>query len=114
MLTPLLTTKLLLTTYLVKTIPNLIARAYLRHFELDLRTSKSNYLALLLFLKMHSLCQFNLLIDLIVYDIPGKKRRFTIIFLLLSTRYNTRMRVQLQISETQTIYTLTHLFKNAG
>lgn len=100
--------------YYATLLPKLVFRIYFRQLELDIRSSVSNYVPLLLFFKMHSLTQYNVLVDLIVYDNPGKIKRFTIIYLLSSVRFNTRVRVQTQTDEIHTVFTITNLFKNAN
>lgn len=107
-------TKTLFLKQLVRLLPKFIFQAYIRQLEIDIRSSLSNYIPLIFFLKLHSLTQYNVLIDLVVYDNPGKIKRFTIIYLLLSTKFNSRIRVQIQTNEINTVFTVTQLFKNAG
>jgi NADH dehydrogenase (ubiquinone) Fe-S protein 3 len=110
----LLAIKIFQIKYLAFILPKLVFRLYLRQFELDIRSSQVSYLALIFFLKMHSLTQYDVLTDLVVYDYPGKIKRFTIIYLLLSTRFNSRIRIQFQTNEILTVHTLTNLYKNAN
>lgn len=110
----LLLVKTLQIKHIVSTIPKLFFRVYLRQFELDIRSSQINYVALILFLKMHSLTQYDVLTDLVVYDYPGKIKRFSVIYFLLSTRFNSRIRVQFQTNEIFTVHTLTQFYKNAN
>lgn len=51
--------------------------------------------------------------DIVVYDTPGKKNRFSLVYNLFSLKYNTRLFVNLQISEGSPVNTLFDLFKSA-
>lgn len=106
--------KMLNAYYLLKLLPKFVYSIYLRQFELDIRSSLPHYVLLLNFLKIHSLTQYNVLVDLVVYDNPGKIKRFTILYFLSSFRFNSRARVQIQTNEISTVFTVAQLFKNAN
>jgi NADH:ubiquinone oxidoreductase subunit C len=53
-------------------------------------------------------------VDIVVYDQPGKKFRFTIIYYLISLVYNSRFHIVSQIGGLQGIETIFMLYKSAN
>jgi NADH dehydrogenase (ubiquinone) Fe-S protein 3 len=53
----------------------------------------------LFFLKNHTISQFKVLSDMICFDTPGRKYRFSIIYNLLSMDLNYRFKVQIKLKE---------------
>jgi NADH:ubiquinone oxidoreductase subunit C len=80
---------------------------------LEITTTKKYILNLLKYLKNHSLIQYNLLVDYTVVDYPGKLLRFELVILLLSTIFNTRIKIRYFTNELISILTITHLYKIA-
>lgn len=77
-------------------------------------TVSRKYLAnLLLFLKQHTLCQLNFLIDYTVVDHPGKRLRFELVLLALSSTFNYRLKIRLFTNEIFAISTATQFYKIA-
>jgi NADH:ubiquinone oxidoreductase subunit C len=68
----------------------------------------------LLFLKYDSYLQFLICIDLIAYDQPGKKYRFTVIYYLMSLIFNTRLHLVTQVETFQGIETVCTIFSSAN
>lgn len=81
----------LLVNQLKKNLPRLVKNSFIYYKQIHILTTRSNLLALLLFCKNHSLCLYKNLVDIIVYDVPGKVYRFCIIYALQSHLYNTRI-----------------------
>jgi NADH:ubiquinone oxidoreductase subunit C len=100
--------------YIINNLKRLIYKIYIRQFDLEIRANFKYQLLLLTFLKNHSLTQFKQLADIVVYDVPGKEKRFTVIYLLTSFRFNTRVSVQLQVDELTPLYSVAGLFKSAN
>lgn len=69
---------------------------------------------LLCFLKLHTYTRFQVLIDICGVDYPSRKRRFEVVYNLLSTRYNSRIRVQTSADEVTRISPVVSLFPSAG
>jgi NADH:ubiquinone oxidoreductase subunit C len=69
---------------------------------------------LLTILKYHSGLQFKTLIDIAVYDVPGRRLRFILNYLLLSVRYNSRAVVRTALSEISAIVSIVKLYQNAN
>ena len=68
----------------------------------------------LIFLRQHSLMQFTQLIDIVVSDVPGKKNRFTICYLLFSPFYNIRLNLVTKINELTPMPSTVDLFASAN
>jgi len=77
--------------------------------------TNSDYLfQLLCFLKFHTYTRVQVLIDICGVDYPSRKRRFEVVYNLLSTRYNSRIRVQTSADEVTRIFPVVSLFPSAG
>jgi NADH:ubiquinone oxidoreductase subunit C len=83
--------EILLANQLHKNLPRLIRKSFVYYKQIHIVAARSNLLALLLFCKNHSLCLYKNLVDITVYDVPGKNYRFCIIYSLKSYLYNTRL-----------------------
>jgi NADH:ubiquinone oxidoreductase subunit C len=86
----------------------------LKNNDIEIKTTSNNLRALLYFLQKHTLCQYKVLVDIVCVDIPGKIRRFTLNYLLLSLRYNTRLTVVVKINEVSTLPSIVTLYRSAN
>jgi NADH:ubiquinone oxidoreductase subunit C len=77
--------------FLKKVVPSYIKTTLCMPNGMVIKTARSRLNALLRFLHSHLLCQFKSLVDIIVYDNPSAKFRFTIIYNLLSVAFNSRI-----------------------
>lgn len=69
----------------------------------------------LFFLKYHTVCLFNILVDIVAYDFPGFKNRFLVIYSLLSKKYNIRLAIRVKVKDIKpTLLSITSLYLNAG
>lgn len=100
------------TTYLINMLP--ILNTIIFKNELTIIIPENKILSIFFFLKNHSHTQFKILSDLVVIDYPQKKKRFEIVYNLLSIRFNTRLKVKININELQTINSITSIYKTAG
>lgn len=83
-------------------------------FDIVIEVNSKKIYSLILFLNRHTLCQFKTLIDIVCYDNPKKKNRFSLIYNLLSVHYNRRCRVITKLSELTTIFSIMGLYKAAN
>lgn len=67
----------------------------------------------LLFLKLHTNTQYNLITDITAIDYLNNKNRFILVYNLLSIRYNIRLLIKLETSEIDIIESVTTIFKGA-
>lgn len=91
----------------------LALRSFVKFGEPHFVTNRANVPLILEYLKEHTLAQFTQLIDICVYDNPGKSNRFTINYLILSPRYNTRAVVLTKTNELAPLFSVTKLFQSA-
>lgn len=68
-------------------------------FEIEIDITVKNFYPLMLFLNKHSLFLFTTLIDIICYDKPGLSHRFSLVYNLLSIKFNSRIRIILKQKE---------------
>jgi NADH dehydrogenase (ubiquinone) Fe-S protein 3 len=77
--------------------------------------TKTDYLfQFLCFLKLHTYTRVQVLIDICGVDYPSRKRRFEVVYNLLSTRYNSRILIQTSADEVTRISSVVSLFPSAG
>jgi NADH dehydrogenase (ubiquinone) Fe-S protein 3 len=69
---------------------------------------------LLCFLQLHTYTRVQVSIDICGVDYPSRKRRFEVVYNLLSTRYNSRIRVQTSADEVTRISPVVSPFPSAG
>lgn len=97
--------------YLKKIFPQLIG--YVINGDLFIKIPSNKIINFLSFLKKHTLGQYEVLSDICALDYPWKKKRFEIIYNLLSTSYNTRLTLILSIEEAKFLETIKYIYKNA-
>ena len=84
-------------------------------FDVELEVPVKNLYPFMLFLKNHSLCLFTTLIDIVCYDIPNKIHRFSLVYNLLSVKFNSRIRVFCKVKENcSPILSVISLYRSAG
>jgi len=99
----------------LKTILKTIVKGIrLKNNDIEIKTTPNNLRALLYFLQKHTLCQYKQLVDIACVDVPGKIRRFTVNYLLLSLRYNTRLTVVVKTNEVSPLPSLITLYRSAN
>ena len=97
----------------------LILNKYIRNIKIknlyyEIKTNKEYSLLLINFLKFHFLSKFNSLIDIIVIDRLNKKKRFVIIYNLLSLTFNTRIFIKIKILEISNLTSITNIFSGSN
>ena len=75
--------------------------------ELNVTVPCHKIVETLKFLRDDPMCRFLQLIDLCGVDYPGRKRRFDVVYHLLSLHNNTRVRVKVGVAENDTCPTVT-------
>src|SRR6185503_2368388 len=100
--------------YLVKNCMKGILSIHLKYNNLMLVVDKDAVQHICNFLKNHTNAQYHTLIDIIVVDYPFKKKRFEIIYNLLSISRNTRLFLKCHLSSLDTIYSVTSIYSAAS
>ena len=92
-----------------------IEKSNLKNDHLIIYVSKENILDLINFLKKDENLSFRMLIDLFGADMLDlQKKRFDIIYILLSFRLNNRITIKASLDEDQSIDTLCDIFPSAN
>jgi len=93
---------------------NLIKEIRFINNDIEIKTTANNLRAVLYFLKNHSLCKYRQLSEIACSDNPGKKRRFSITYVLCSLHYSTYINVVVQTNEVLPLPSVTPIFSGAG
>ncbi len=78
-----------------------------------LETNVNNLEQVLFFLRDHEGCLFKMLVDILVIDYPGREKRFSLIYCLLSLKYNVRIKVKVFIDELTSVNSITNIYKSS-
>jgi len=82
--------------------------------ELTLVTDGESLISLMTYLHDNSKCLFHQLTDLCGVDYPAREQRFEVVYHLLSTANNQRIRVKLSTDENTPVPSLVSLYPAAG
>ena len=81
--------------------------------ELTVTVSKGKVVDALRFLRDDPLCRFIQLMDLCGADYPERRKRFEVVYHLLSLQDNVRIRLKCSVADGDTVPTATDVFPNA-
>lgn len=81
--------------------------------EMVLEVPREQTVPVMRFLKLHSSSQFKCFIQATAVDYPQRNDRFRVVYNLLSTRFNARIRVQTHVDEITPLESATKVFKGA-
>ena len=98
--------------YLLKTLP--IINYTLYKNELCINIPINKLIPILFFLKNHTNTQFKILSEICAVDYINKKKRFEIIYNLLSIRFNSRLKIKISLNELQPIDSIIVIYKSAN
>lgn len=82
--------------------------------ELTLVTDVANLTALVTYLHDNAKCRFHQLIDICGVDYPAREQRLEVVYHLLSTANNQRIRVKLMTDENTPVPSLVSIYPAAG
>ena len=77
-------------------------------------TNENSLQNLLFILRDSERFLFKLLIDILIVDYPGNKKRFCLIYCLLSLKYNVRIHIKLYLDEFSVVPSSTNIFKSSS
>jgi NADH-quinone oxidoreductase subunit C len=100
--------------FLQTVLRNLIKEVRFVNNDIEIKTTPNNLRAVIYFLSNHTLCKYQQLSDVICSDYPGKKRRFSVAYLLFSFHYNAYITVIVQTNEVLPIPSASPIFPGAG
>lgn len=99
---------------LVNILPDLIKKCYILNNEIYLLISKKDLLFIIFFFKNSINNQYKSLVDLTAVDFLQKKQKIEIYYFLLSIEFNFRIALQINLSEAESIETVSYFFKSAN
>jgi NADH dehydrogenase (ubiquinone) Fe-S protein 3 len=100
-------------SYLTQCLPKFIQQFSVIKDELTLYTGPSSIVPLMTFLRDHSQCQFKYLMQVTAVDFPEREKRFEVVYHLLSTSSQGRIRVKTYAGEADHVPSVTGLFRSA-
>ena len=87
-----------------------ISKLRIKYLDLEVQVSSWNIYPTLTFLKKNNQTQFQMLIDITVYDILGQCERFLVIYSLLSQLFNRRIYVTTKVNEITALISVNSIF----
>ena len=91
-----------------------IKESKIKHNQLYVTINSEDLLDVILLLKTNKDTKFKQLIDITAVDYPENKKRFKIVYLLLSHEFNQRILVSYFINENEKISSLVNIFPSAN
>lgn len=82
--------------------------------EVLLEIKKEDLIFILKFIKLHTNLQFKILSFITTIDFLNSKKRFTLIYEILSFFFSIRLRIQILIEELENIESITSIFNTAN
>jgi len=100
--------------YIVAAMPQYVLGADLQHGELVVTASRDGLVKVMTFLRDDSNCLFKQLVDLCGVDYPDREMRYEVVYNLLSTSQNHRVRVKVAAGEGTPVPSISSVFSAAG
>ena len=100
--------------YVDGALPDRVLSADVTRDELALCARADALVEVMTFLRDDSNCLFKMLVDLCGVDYPERKRRFDVVYNLLSLRHNQRVRVKVQADENTLVPSVTGVYSAAA
>ena len=99
---------------LTKILPSEIALRLNKFNEIEITCSTLNHVEIIKRIRDDEFLSFKQLIDITATDYPSKKFRFQITYFLLSIKNNKRIRINLNIRDSDIVPSVTQLFSSAN
>src|SRR5580698_9770491 len=100
--------------YIARSLPGIVLKNEDLAGELTLTADGAQIIRLMTFLRDDARCLFKLLMDVCGADYPDRVHRFDVVYHLLSTRHNQRVRVKVETDETTPVPSVTGVYSSAG
>ncbi len=91
-----------------------IKTSKINHDQLYFKIDHEDLINVIIFLKSNQETKFKQLIDITAVDFPEDKKRFKIVYLLLSHENNSRVIIEYSINENEVIPSVTSVFPSAN
>jgi NADH-quinone oxidoreductase subunit C len=104
----------LLAETIASALPASVLGRSISHGELTLSVAPSDIVKVMTFLRDDERCQFWCMIDVTAVDWPERERRFDVVYHLLSPKQNRRIRVKVEVEESQPVPSVIDVFPGAN
>ena len=91
-----------------------IVKSEINFEQLFIDIEVENFISVMLFLKTNEKCKFRQLIDITAVDYPGREKRFSIIYILLSHENNHRAIIKADIAINTKVQSVINIFPSAN
>jgi NADH dehydrogenase (ubiquinone) Fe-S protein 3 len=98
---------------LMQIIPKWIKKANLQNDEIIITILPEAVEPCLIFLQNHTNTQYKILIDICGVDFTDRKKRFEVVYNLLSIKYNSRITIKLCVDEITPIMSISNVYSSA-
>jgi NADH dehydrogenase (ubiquinone) Fe-S protein 3 len=98
---------------LIQKIPKYIKQIKIINNNINIFIHKENILDFFFFLKHHNFLKYNVLIDITCVDFLGEKKRFEIIYQLISILFNHRICIKLYYDDLTNLSSINVLYKSS-
>ena len=95
-------------------VPKFVEKSVISKEEITIYTTPDNLVPLMTFLKSHVSCQYEMLLDITAVDYPEREKRFEVVYILSSVKYNSRMIVKVLVDEITPIPTVEKIYPSGG
>ena len=95
-------------------VPKFIEKSVISKEEVTIYTSPEYIVPLMTFLKTHTNSQYTMLMDITAIDYPEREKRFEVVYVLLSIKYNSRLIIKLSVDEVTPVPTIEGVFPSAS
>ena len=102
-----------LAAYISEKLDSQIDEATITYGELTLHVAAGDIVPVLTFLRRDVQCQFISIIDICGVDYPARRKRFDVVYHLLSPRQNQRIRVRVVTDEDTPVPSVTSVYPGA-
>uniref|UniRef100_A0A915J8F0 NADH dehydrogenase [ubiquinone] iron-sulfur protein 3, mitochondrial n=1 Tax=Romanomermis culicivorax TaxID=13658 RepID=A0A915J8F0_ROMCU len=100
--------------YVASNLPKYIQKVQLAaNDELEFLIHPDGLIPVMHFLKGHHSCQFTNFVAITAMDVPTRRYRFELVYMLLSIRFNVRCKVKTYTDEMQPVDSVTSVFSGA-
>ena len=77
-------------------VPKFIEKSVISKEEVTIYTNAESVASLIAFLKLHTNCQYEVLMDITAVDYPEREKRFEVVYVFLSVKHNCRLLQELK------------------
>ena len=95
-------------------VPKFIEKSVITKEDITIYTTPEFIVPLVSFLKNHTNAQYDMLVDMTAVDYPEREKRFEVVYLLMSVKYNCRLTVKLPVDEATPVPSIESIFPHAG